>query len=174
MAPTRNGYGAVIVRAAPDARETRGWIHAAVWIDADPAAVWSVMTDCSAAPVFVPGLKRCEVLERAADGSWEVIEHEVKYNAILPRMHYVFRAAYRPPERIDFKHLRGDFKRNEGGWELARLAGSEGTLVKYSVFVDPPFYVPRWLMHMSLKDSLPELMVALRERVLSMSVRLGG
>lgn len=163
--------GEVIVKAAPAAGETRGWVNAAVWIDAKAAAVWSVMTDCSSAPAFVPGLKRCEVLERAADGRWEVVEHEVKYSVLLPRMRYVFRATYRPSERIDFKHLRGDFERNEGSWELAPLAQGGGTLVKYSVFVEPRFYVPRWLIRRSLEDSLPQLMAALRERVMSMQVQ---
>lgn len=163
--------GEVIVRAMPETGGNRGWINAAVWIDAEATVVWSVMTDCSSAPAFVPGLKRCAVLERAADGGWEVIEHEVKYSVLLPRMRYVFRAAYRPSERIDFKHLRGDFERNEGSWELSPLAHGGGTLVKYSVFVDPRFHVPRWLIRRSLEDSLRELMAALRDRVMATRVR---
>ncbi|MGH8238392.1 MAG: SRPBCC family protein [Steroidobacteraceae bacterium] len=146
-------------------RQNRGWVNAAVWIDAEPEAVWSVMTDCPSAPLFVPGMKRCTVLEQAADRSWEVIEHEVKPSAFLPRMHYVFRASYRRPERIDFRQVRGDFERNEGTWELTRPGGYGGTIVKYSVVIEPRFYAPRWLVRVSLEKNLPELMRALRERV---------
>ncbi len=138
-------------------------VAAAILVDAPAERVWKVMLDCPHAPEFVPGMRSCRVLEHAADH--EVIEHRVKVFALLPEVRYTFRADYRPGERIDFARTGGDLKAMEGSWTLARIDGK--TLVRYSVYLDPGFLVPRWAVRRALRSDLPQLLLALRARVLA-------
>jgi coenzyme Q-binding protein COQ10 len=138
-------------------------VAAAILVDAPAERVWKVMLDCPHAPEFVPGMRSCRVLEHAVDH--EVIEHRVKVFALLPEVRYTFRADYRPGERIDFARTGGDLKAMEGSWTLARIDGK--TLVRYSVYLDPGFLVPRWAVRRALRSDLPKLLLALRARVLA-------
>ena len=157
--------GEVIVRTGVDAHERKGRVYAAVRIRATADVIWNVMTNCQDAPSFVPGLKRCRRLEGTPDGSWEIIEHEVKYSWLLPTVHYTFRADYQRPHRIDFHRVSGDLKDQEGTWLLEESADSSATIVEYEVYLDPGFWVPEALVRHTLRRDLPAVLRALRDRV---------
>jgi len=150
---------------AIDPSRPRGWIRAAVRIEAQPEAVWRVMTDCRQASAFVPGLKYCRRIGGAADGRWEDIEQEVRYSWLLPSVRYVFRAEYDRPRRIDFHRLSGDLKEEEGEWSLTRTADGRSTDVEYELYLDPGFWIPQVLVTRSLRKDLPAALGGLRERV---------
>ena len=154
--------GEVLVYADSEGDATGGSVRAAVRIDAPAEHVFRTMTDCSRALRYVPHLERCKVLETAPDGSWQIIEHEIDFGWFVRRMRYVFRAVYTPFEQIRFTHIRGDFRVNEGIWELRPTRDGAGTLVMYRAHAVPRFYVPRWLMRATMKRDLPALMTALR------------
>lgn len=164
----RLAAGEVVVQTAQDidAAHPRGRVRAAVRIEAPAEAIWKVMTDCRQAPAFIPGLRRCRSINRAADGSWEDIEQEVRYSWFLPTVHYVFRAEYDRPYRIDFRRLSGDLKDEEGTWRLVEAPDRSATVVEYDMYVDPGFWIPQALVVRSLRRDLPAALAGLRERVL--------
>lgn len=157
--------GEVIVRAGLDTHERKGRVHAAVLIHANAQLIWNVMLDCEHAPSFVPGLRHCRRLEGAPDGSWEIVEHEVKYSWLLPAVRYAFRADYQPPRRIDFHRVSGDLKDQEGTWQLEERPDAAATIVEYEIYLDPGFWVPEALVRRSLRHDLPAVLNALRTRV---------
>ena len=157
--------GEVIVRSLAVEGTTAGRVLAAVAIAAPAAAVWEVMVDVEHAPAFVPGLRRARVLEREA--AHELIEHTVKYAVFLPEFTYRYRADYQRPARIDFQRVSGDLRALQGTWTLRPSADGGGTVVVYSVALDPGFFVPQWLVRQSLRKNLPAVLLALRERVQS-------
>ena len=157
--------GEVLVFAHVDPARPEGEVRAAVQIAATREHVFRTLTDCGQALEYVPHLERCRVLERAPDDSWQVVEHAVDYRWYMPRIDYVFRAAYEPFERIRFTQVRGDLKVNEGAWELMPAdEAATSTVVTYRVQMVPRFYVPRRLILSSVKRDLPELLRALRAR----------
>ena len=162
----RLAAGEVVVATvtASDSGHPRGHIHAAVRIRATPEAIWRVMTDCQQAPRYVPGLKRCRLIDGAPDGSWQDIEHEVRYSWLLPTIRYVFRAQYDRPHRIDFHRISGDLKEEEGTWVLSATADGSATVVEYEVYVDPGFWIPQTLVARSLRRDLPQALTGLRDR----------
>ena len=144
----------------------RGRVVAMVLIDRDVEAIWRVILDCDRAPEFVPNMRRCEVLERAPDESWEIIEHEIKYSWFTPKTIYRFKAEYTPFERVHFERIDGDLRELVGDWVLTPLRDrGRPVLVSYSVFIDPGAVVPEFLVRRALRRDLPELMRALRDRV---------
>ncbi|MGH8306380.1 MAG: SRPBCC family protein [Steroidobacteraceae bacterium] len=163
----RLAAGEVVVQAAAgiDPAAPRGGVRAAVRVQASPEAIWSVLTDCSQAPLFVPGLKRCRRIDGAPDGRWEDIELEVRYSWLLPEVRYVSRAQYDRPHRIDFHRLSGDLKQEEGRWLLTQTPDGSATVVEYEVYLDPGFWIPQFLVARSLRKDVPAVLSRLRDRV---------
>ena len=149
---------------ATDSGRPRGFIRAAVRIRAAPEVIWNIMTDCAQAATYVPGLRRCRLIDGAPDGSWQEIEHEVRYAWFLPTVRYVFRADYERPHRIAFRRVSGDVKEEEGTWLLSPTADGSATLVQYEVYVDPGFWIPQTFVNRSLRKDLPAALNGLRER----------
>ena len=162
----RLAAGEVVIATSPiDPSHPRGRIRAAVRIRESPERIWSIVTDCRQALSFVPGLRQCRRLDGAADGSWQDVEHVVRYSWLLPTIRYVFRCEYDRPHRIDFRRVSGDLKEEEGTWLLTSTADGSATVVEYEVYLDPGFWVPQALVNRSLRKDLPAALTGLRERV---------
>lgn len=157
--------GEVVVRSLATENSSAGRVWAAVAIAAPVAVVWDVMVDVEHAPEFVPGLRRARRLEQ--HGQYEIIEHTVKFSWLLPEVTYRFRADYAPLARIDFRRVAGDLRALEGTWSLRATADGSGALVTYSVYLDPGFLVPQWLVRQSLQRNLPAVLRALRQRAMA-------
>lgn len=160
---TKIQNGEILVHLAQSDQQPRGSVEAVVWIDAPAETIWRIMTDCEAAPTFVPGLTACRVL--ASGDNWEVIRHNVKWMWLFPRVAYEFRADYQVNRQITFKRIRGDLREMKGMWRLTPMEDGTHTVVRYSVYLDPGFFVPGWIVRRSLKKNLPAVLGALRDRV---------
>ena len=159
----RMGKGEVVVRLGESEGAQEGRVEAAILIKAPARQIWKVMNDCVGAPEFVPGLRSCKILQH--DDHSEVIEHRVKFTWLLPTVTYVFRAKYQEFSRIDFKKVGGELQELEGTWILEPVDDGRKTYLIYSVYLDPGFFVPQWLVRHILRGDLPELLTALRNRV---------
>jgi len=155
----------VVAMSAIDPSHPRGRVRAAVRIPARPEAIWRIVTNCHEALAFVPGLRHCRFVDGAADGSWQDVEHEVRYSWLLPTVRYVFRADYDRPHRIDFHRISGDLKEEEGTWLLTPSADGVGTVVEYEVYVDPGFWIPQALVAHTLRRDTRAVLTGLRECV---------
>ena len=158
------GEVSVYVQPRSENRRQQRAVSAAIHIPADPDQLWEIMVDCDEAPGFVPGLRRCSVLEETPEGYGQLIEHEVKLAWFAPTVTYQFEATYQPYEQIAFRRTSGDLREMEGSWTLMEIP-SGGTLVIYDVRMVPGFAVPKWMVRRSLKRSLPKVLRALRSRV---------
>ena len=157
--------GDVLVAVRHTVRPSKGTVEATILIDAFAESIWQVMVNCHEIPTFVPGLKDCQVL--ASGENWEIIRHDVKWIWFFPKLTYVFRAHYEQNRRIDFTRLEGDLREMKGSWRLTPMGDGHQTLLRYSVFLDPGFFVPQWLVRFSLKKSLPDVLTAIRTKVLN-------
>ena len=157
--------GEILVEVQQDNDASKGMVEATILIEAPAENIWQIMTDCGKTPDFVPGLKACQVLDSGQH--WEIIRHEVKWIWFLPRFVYVFRADYEPYRKIDFVRIRGDLREMKGNWRLTPLDRGSRTIVCYSVFLDPGFFVPQWIVRQSLKADLPAVLTSIRTKALN-------
>jgi ribosome-associated toxin RatA of RatAB toxin-antitoxin module len=156
--------GEVLLFSDLDHEADKGDVRAVVKINATAEELFRTMTSCDRALNFVPRLKLCKILETAADGSWQMVEHQIDGNAYLPKARYVFRADLERYDSIRCTEISGDFRENRGLWTFRPLPdGSKATLVTYTVHIVPRFYAPRWMVRSSLKRELPVLMAAFRD-----------
>jgi ribosome-associated toxin RatA of RatAB toxin-antitoxin module len=154
----------VVIRASLDSSQRRGSVRAAVRIEASPEIVFRMMIHCADALKYVPHLRLCRVRDRAADDTWLLVEHVIDFGWYAPSVNWVFRADLVADRSIAFHQVSGDFKANEGKWELEPTDDGATTLLFYQAYIDPPGYVPNWLARSTFKRELPEMLTGLRRR----------
>lgn len=154
----------VVVRANLDSSQRRGTVRAAVRIEAPPAVVFQMMIRCVDALKYVPHLQKCRVREHAPDESWLLVEHQIDFGWYAPRVNWIFRAELATDRSIIFRQVSGDFKANEGSWELEPTPDGATTLLLYQAYIDPPGFVPNWLARSTFRRELPQMLTELRKR----------
>ena len=154
----------IVVRAELDAGQRRGTVRAALRIEAPPELVFQMMIRCDDALHYVPHLEACEVLDRAAHDSWLLVEHQIDFGWYAPAVNWTFRADLSADRSIKFHQVTGDFKANEGSWELEPTPDGATTLLLYRAYIDPPGFVPNWLARSTFRRELPQMLKDLRRR----------
>ncbi|WGM37244.1 SRPBCC family protein [Caulobacter sp. NIBR1757] len=152
----------VYAEVSPDPDGTAGIARGRVDIEAPPAVVWNVILDCKRARRMAPNVHSCKVLDRAADGSWDLREMVVA-PPLVPKVRSVFRSQYEPLKRISFKCAGGDVKVCEGEWRLTALP-SGGTRVAYTNRAASPYpAIPASLTRDAMKNDMLRALKALRK-----------
>ena len=135
---------------------------ATIRVHARRETVWALLTSCATALELVQGLKECQVLDTAPDGSWQLVKQVIDYSWYVPKLTYIVRDTYDYPERILIQRDSGDLRTLKATWYLE--ADGEFTVLRYSLEITPGFWVPRWLVRIALKHDLPKILRTLRIR----------
>jgi len=154
--------GEILVSFGDNAR-FRGLIRAAVFIHADPRAIWSVLGDCETAPEYVPHILSCRLIETLEEGRAQIFLQVVKFAWFLPRQEHVFRLDYQPYSRMDVNRVSGPMEHMEGTWWLVPDE-DRGTRVIYELVLKPGPLVPMFVVGAILKRDIPLILEAVRER----------
>ena len=155
--------GEAYAEVSPDPDGVSGRVQAVIDIDAPPARVWKVMTDCATARKLMTNLSSCKVLSGDQKRGWDVREHITRRNLIFPGMRIVFRSDYEPISRIRFKLVEGDLKFEQGEWRLQSLDGGRGTRVFYENRLAVDWPVPKSMMREALRKDTPKVLANLRK-----------
>ncbi len=158
-AQLKTGEPVVVLAPAPGGDATK--IHAAIDIAAPATAIWSIMTDCSRALRFVPGLESCRVIKRDPAGRWDIREHQIAWMWFLPRVHSVFRSDYDPPARLRFRRIAGTLARNDGEWRLTPLVGG-GTRLNYDAIMAASIPAPDFIVESALRRDIATVLRRLK------------
>ncbi len=158
----RLSAGEVVMRS--ELGERNASVEAAIRVRANQQVLWKLITSCDGVSAFVPGMRRCERLKTADDGSWAIVEHDIRYSALMPMIRSIVRSQYQAPHRIDFTGVGGNVKEESGSWVLEPAADGRMTTVEYSISIEPGFLVPRTVVRHSLSKELPVMLTDLRAR----------
>jgi uncharacterized protein YndB with AHSA1/START domain len=156
------GSEAPSVTVTADRQPGVGLVEASVDIDAPPALVWRVMTDCARVSRLMVNVKYCRVIERDPAGRWDVRE-QVTRGSILPGVRTVLRSDYDAPRLVRFHRVDGDFKVLDGEWKLDPLDGGARTRVTYDSRVSSPFPAPGMIVRAVLRKDVPRTLANLRD-----------
>ena len=140
----------------------KGWVQAAIRMNASAHQVWKVLTSCTNAEEIIPGLQYCRVV--AHESNSDTVEQRIKIAWYLPTLYYTFETRYHPYHRIEFNRVAGDFKELKGHWRFEADPDERHTLAIYSVYIQPDYYVPRWIVRRMLGKHLPALLSDLRRQ----------
>ena len=139
-------------------------IKAEIVINAERERVWAVMTDCARASSYVPGLKKCEVLEQSPDKAWDIRRHTSKASGPFKGAKSEFKSAYQYPERITVKRTGGDYETLNAVWSLVPLEGGR-TQLRYDCQMSAKTIAPSSLVKSFVKKRMKKTLKALKIEV---------
>lgn len=139
-----------------------GSAHATMDVEAPPAAVWSVLSDCANAGRFMRDLISCRILQRGRN--WELREHRIRGWILKPVMRNVLRVELTPNRRLSFRRVEGDWSRSQGAWSLTSIDHGRGTHVDYHI--DAALNGPVGVPQSTLLNGVRNTLLALRSAVL--------
>jgi len=137
-------------------------------VDAAPAEVWPVVRDCQHYKDFMPRTKHSELKEEAGVKLCHV---ELSLPFPLKDLWSESKSTLTedPPRfRREWTLVHGTYHRNQGSWTLLPWADGAKTLVVYVVDAHPDSLVPDGLARSAQTKSLPDVFVAVRQRVMSL------
>lgn len=115
-----------------------------------------------------PGMQNLEVLTDT--NKFTVMKVTIKNNfpIPLPPISYTVKSKYLHKDSgsfIEFNRMGGTFKDFHGFWQAKSVQGGKKTEVLYSMYLDPGFYVPQWIIRKGVSAELPKTLNSLRKRV---------
>lgn len=135
-----------------------GAVAASFFVAAPAAVARAVLWDHERFPQFMPNARTARVLARR--GATHVVEQiggqgPITVTLVSERTLHA--------DRIAWRSIRGDVKRNDGEWRFAPVAG--GTVLTYRVHVVPHQPVPGAVTRFLQKRALPDMVQAVRRRI---------
>jgi ribosome-associated toxin RatA of RatAB toxin-antitoxin module len=138
--------------------ESGGALQAKILIRASLEEIREILKGCGKAFVFVDGMEQCEILERSEN---HVLIHQVVDTGLLaPELDYSYEAKSRSKTQMSFKLIEGNLSIMQGGWQFEEVA--EGVYATYEMRVRPGFPIPRFLVRMSLRRMIPDMLACIR------------
>lgn len=134
-------------------------------IDASPAEVWAIVSDCNR---YVGRMPRIEAA-REVSRSGSTVICEVTVGLPFPMSDLTARTTAThtvgPPQwKREWTMIEGDYKTNDGSWILTPFQGDGNrTLAVYSVHAEPKSRVPNSIRRRAQENSMPGIIERLRE-----------
>ena len=141
----------------------RGFIRAAVMIEAPVERVWAIITDCESATEYVKKVLSCVLLETLEDQDAQIFRQRVKFTWFLPSFEHDFRLDYEPFHRIMVSKASGPLEVLNGTWWFVP-GGDRGTTLIYSLNFDPGLPIPRFVVGRTLRNDVPAILTSVRDR----------
>ncbi|MBU6453567.1 MAG: SRPBCC family protein [Cyanobacteria bacterium REEB67] len=140
-----------------------------ILINESPEKVWPIMVNpFEFQGKISPRVKKVEVFTDEANLSVMRMTMDTSPLPFLPTLSYTVESRYEQTEkggRIEFRRVAGTLKDFQGYWDMAPADGGRKTELTYSMYLDPGFFVPQWIVREGVKGELPRTLYALRNRI---------
>lgn len=152
----------VLIPARAKCQFTQGgkYVAGAMIVKQSPKQVWTVLNDPAATPNYLKDMIQAKVISK--DSQSIQVEQSMKVSGFRSPFNYVVRI-YPKEAKQTFVMESGKLRAFDGGWWSFPVEG--GTLVVYSLFLDPGRLAPQTIVKRSLTKKIPETMVAVRGEV---------
>jgi hypothetical protein len=137
-------------------------------IAAAPAEVMAVLRDAGRYEEYMPTVKRSNVTVEHGDVLLNRQELDLPFP--IGNRHFTIQLTEKRTDdggfRLDFSYVpgSGNVKDTRGHWSVEPWRG--GSLVAYVLWSDPGGAIPKWAVNRAARRTLPDVMDALRRRVL--------
>lgn len=129
-----------------------------------PDKVWKILSDCSKYKGRMPRIISARLLKK--EGNKHTCETTVEVPFPFSNLTAVTEAIHEEsPEKLSrkWKLVKGDFKRNEGSWEIKPVDGGKKSEVTYTLHVEPNTALPASIIEAAQKKAVPDLFVRLEQ-----------
>lgn len=138
--------------------ESGGAVQAKILIHTRVEDIWIILQGCGKAFIFVDGMEQCEILEKDDDSA--LIHQVVDTGLFAPQLDYSYESTNQAYSKMDFNLKEGNLRVLQGGWEFVDM--DDGVLATYDMRVRLGFPLPRFLVRMSLRRMIPDMLACIR------------
>lgn len=163
-----SGERVTLRNGQPIVTGSNGKYTAKVLISTSADIAWSVLTDYSNTPKFIPNVVSSKII--TTNGNQKVIEQVDARQVFFVTARSRIRSAITETakSRIDFQAIEGDLKSLKGYWMLEPIAPYRGAkanqiLITHVVEVQPKAGIPSDIFYNVFKDSLGDMMSAIKK-----------
>jgi ribosome-associated toxin RatA of RatAB toxin-antitoxin module len=153
------GKDQVEIKSYPVAGSSTPKIVVRAVMDVPPQKIWQIVSDCAHYKDHLPRVAASELLKK--EGNVHTCKVTIAMPFPLSNLTGVTAAVHEESEAgmsRRWKLVSGDYKVNEGSWEVKPLDKTgASTLVVYTVHAEPNTSVPDWIREAAQKKTLPEL-----------------
>lgn len=162
--PALPARGEVEVKATPVAGSDAPRIVVRTVMDLPPKKIWQIVSDCARYKDRMPRVAASELVKKVGN------VHTCKVTIAMPfplsNLTATTEAIHEESDqgmKRRWKMVSGDYKVNEGSWEVKAL-NKEGTssLVTYTVHAEPNTSIPAFIRESAQKKALPDMMERVR------------
>ncbi|MBA2661626.1 MAG: SRPBCC family protein [Bradymonadaceae bacterium] len=136
-------------------------------IDAPPAKVWRIISDCNHYAKRMPRIKASKQLEKKGDTV--ICEVTVGLPFPMSDLRATTTAKHVEGPTVWSRHwtlIEGDYEINNGSWEISAFAGDPNrSFAVYTVHAVPNTAVPAWMRRRAQESSMPDIIRRIREEV---------
>jgi ribosome-associated toxin RatA of RatAB toxin-antitoxin module len=133
-------------------------------MDLPPKKIWQIVSDCARYKEHMPRVAASEQVKVAGN------VHTCKVTIAMPfplsNLTAVTEAVHEESDKgmsRRWKMVSGDYKVNEGSWEIKPLdAAGKSSLVVYTVHAEPTTSVPAFIRESAQKKALPDMIERVR------------
>jgi len=136
-------------------------------VDAPVDKVWKLVSDCAGYAGMMPRVETAKVVKRK--GKTTTCATRVDLPFPLGHLDAVTNntllASSKDAKRMSWKLVKGDYKRNQGDWELTHFGNKSNgkTLIVYNALVEPKLAVPKGMLRSGQKRELPAVIKGIRK-----------
>lgn len=138
--------------------ESGGAVQGFIYIQTGIENVRAILQGCGKAFVFVDGMEQCEILEKTDD--YTLIHQVVDTGLFAPQLDYSYKSERRSHSQMAFNLVEGNLRVLEGGWNFFEL--DDGVIAIYDMRVRLSFPLPRFMVRMSLRRMIPDMLACIR------------
>lgn len=156
--------GAVEVKTTAVKGSDMPRITAKAVLSQPPEKVWAVISDCSKYKGRMARVAAAKLLKK--EGNKHTCEVTVEVPFPFSNLTAVTEATHEESAEgmsRRWKLVRGDYKRNEGSWEIKPLEGGKKSQVTYTLHVEPNTALPASILEAAQKKAIPDLFVRLEK-----------
>jgi ribosome-associated toxin RatA of RatAB toxin-antitoxin module len=127
-------------------------------MDLPPKKVWAIVSDCAHYKDHLPRIVASELVKK--EGNVHTCKVTVSMPFPFSDLTGVTAAVHEESDAgmsRRWKLVSGDYKYNEGSWEVRPLDKGASSLVVYTIHAEPNTSVPDWIREAAQKKTLPEL-----------------
>lgn len=159
--------GEILVTSEPVKGSDVPRMNVTAVVDAPPAKVYEVVTNCDRFPERLPRILAAEFVSKSASGARCKVTVDVPFP--LSNLTAITQDKRKAGPDVWYRKwtlVEGDYERMDGSFVLQPFRGDENrTLVKYTIHAVPKTAVPDFLREKAQRSSLPDMIERIRKEV---------
>ena len=132
-------------------------------VEQPPRKVWAIVSDCATYKQHMPRVVSSKLLKKV--GNKHTCEVTIDMPFPLSNLTAVTEATHEESDKgmkRSWQLVSGDYKYNDGSWEVKPLGDGSTSLVTYQVHAEPKSAVPEFIRERAQKSAMPDLMNRIR------------